>query len=233
MKGIIKRKKTVEENQNDKPDPCQDIIESIAAQRENFIDRITTNEPDSKIRKRKCRAAKDYTAKILQEVADHCKLIYEEEAVRENSILQQASNMQSAFSFITAGLFVVAQIVTDQLGSHSNLSYKTIFFCFAIITACMLISLIFATIAQSRFLRSPRQPVLEYLQFVDQNYDQLQDESQRIFLSISEYENLYQSLHRINSIRVIFVRLSMWSFYGAVALGTICGISMAIIDGLK
>lgn len=233
MKGIIEKIKATLQKQDESASSCYAAISSIFEKRDILIKKATEKESNPQIRKKKMRAAEDYTAKMLQEVVAHCKLIYDEEAARENSILQQASNMQSAFSFITAGLFIIAQIVTDQLGQHSDLSYKTIFINFAITTACLLLSLIFATIAQSRFLRSPRKPILQYIQEVADQYYDLQDESQRIQLSIQEYEGLYNSLHRNNNIRVAFVRLSMWSFSIAIGYGAISGIVMAIIDGLK
>ncbi len=216
---------------------CKKVVDSIANKIDALVDKkteqIKKETKDPEIIKKRIARVKRRNTEMLQSIEEHCKTIYDYEVERENNILQQACNMQSAFSFITAGLFVIAQIVTDQISDNSALSYKQIFFCFAIITIWMLLSLIFATLAQSRFSRLQRKTVYHYIQYADKHFNRLQNINIRILHSISEYEGLHSSLKRINTIRVLFVKFSMWSFYGAVIQGIYYGIGMAIIDKLQ
>lgn len=160
---------------------------------------------------------------------DFCKKIYEAELERENSILQQASNMQAAFSFITAGLFVVAQIVVENKGE--NLSYLMIIWCFIIISFFLALSLVFATLAQSRFKKDKGYPsIRKLINHLQNENNKLNNEKTRLSFSITEYDGFYESLKKVNEKRVKFVKLSMYMFYIALFLCLICTLLMLYFD---
>ena len=56
-------------------------------------------------------------------IGEMAKVKYENEIRREESIIQQASQMQTAFSFITAALFMVAPIAIEYRGTVLSLSF--------------------------------------------------------------------------------------------------------------
>ena len=63
-------------------------------------------------------------------IADFDKEIYANEERREDSLIQQATNMQTAFSFVSAAVFMVAQIAIDdnRRASLSLVFFFTVFF---------------------------------------------------------------------------------------------------------
>lgn len=71
-------------------------------------------------------------------MVDFAKMIYENEERREGSLIQQAGQMQTAFSFVVATLFMVATIVIEYKGC---LTLTFLLIAFSSITACLLVSL--------------------------------------------------------------------------------------------
>ena len=78
-------------------------------------------------------AGTDKAAELYAFVKEYAQLKLEAETKRYESLIQQASNMQAAFSFSTAALFMVAAIVIEYRGklsltyffgcSHQSLSF--------------------------------------------------------------------------------------------------------------
>lgn len=56
---------------------------------------------------------------IYSFIADFDEKIYANEERREDSLIQQAAHMQTAFSFVSAALFMVAAIIIDNRGRIS------------------------------------------------------------------------------------------------------------------
>ena len=80
------------------------------------------------------------------------KMVYQIEEKREESFTLQASRMQSAFSFVIAAIaMLISPIISDNNGS---LPFVEIYAMFASIIALLLLSLLFATIAQRRRKRN-------------------------------------------------------------------------------
>ncbi len=170
---------------------------------------------------------------MLQFIEDSCKSSYESELERGNSIQQQASNMQAAFSFITAGMFVIAQIVCEQIDKESSLSTTQVFIGFGSITAWLIISLFLATLAQSRKIRKDAAPSpFQLIQNVFFNYSAASDTNERQSSTIIMYHKMYEDLHKINDKRVKNVKYSMMSFLAAIAESIVMAILMALQAGL-
>ena len=83
----------------------------------------------------------------FQYLNEYAKFRYENELRREDSIIRQASQMQTAFSFVTAAMFMVAPIVIEY---SRKLSLTFFLIVFSSITIALLFSLLFATLAQNR-----------------------------------------------------------------------------------
>ena len=61
----------------------------------------------------------------FQYLNEYAKFRYENELRREDSIIRQASQMQTAFSFVTAAMFMVAPIVIEYSLSLIHISEPT------------------------------------------------------------------------------------------------------------
>ena len=84
-------------------------------------------------------------------IADFDKEIYANEERREDSLIQQATNMQTAFSFVSAAVFMVAPIVIEYRG---KLPLEFFLIVFALISGLLLACLFCATMAQRRSKRN-------------------------------------------------------------------------------
>ena len=170
--------------------------------------------------------------KELDDLLDHLestsKEIYQTEVERENSILQQASNMQSAFSFVTAGLVVLAQIVCDH-NTNENL-WIIIAICFSVVAALLMLSLVLATKAQTRFIRENGPPsVVDIIDQANEDFEAMMNKYTRYMLKIETFNGLYSDLRKVNDLRVRLVEYSMRSFYLALALSIISAIILAFV----
>ena len=109
-------------------------------------------------------------------LSEFAKMKYESEVKREDSIIQQASHMQTAFSFITAALFMVAPIVIENKGS---LSLTFFLIAFSSITFALLLSLFLATMAQNRKKNATFPDVCSMRDYVKENESYFENEDQR------------------------------------------------------
>ena len=79
---------------------------------------------------------------LYEFIADFEERIYANEERREDSLIQQAAHMQTAFSFVSAAVFMVAEIVIEH---RSNLSLEFLLVSFSVICALLIASLFCAT----------------------------------------------------------------------------------------
>ena len=148
-------------------------------------------------------------------MAAFARIIYENEEQRESSLIQQASQMQTAFSFVIAAVFMVAAIVVEN---HDPLSLDFLLLCFSTITIALLISLVAATIAQSRYKRDDFPQVATMKMRVITEFENFKTEAQRSKYLLDTYEVMHKSYEETNEKRRKWVVISMNSFYTALAL---------------
>lgn len=148
-------------------------------------------------------------------MADFAKIIYENEERRETSLIQQASQMQTAFSFVIAAVFVVATIVIDHRGP---LSFEFILLTFSSITVALLVSLFSATMAQNRYKRDDFPMVSMLKNKVFMEYDNFRTDAQRNKYLLDTYEVMHTSYANTNDKRKYWVSISMKSFYTSLVL---------------
>lgn len=151
----------------------------------------------------------------LQYLNEYAKFRYENELRREDSIIQQASQMQTAFSFVTAAMFMVAPIVIEY---SRKLSLTFFLIVFSSITIALLFSLLFATLAQNREISKNFADVSDFIKYVENNENDFEDENQRLKYIIDTYGDVQKDKAIINNKRVKFIRISMWMFYAALGL---------------
>lgn len=157
----------------------------------------------------------DVAEKLYEYIVDFDKEIYENEEHREDSLIQQATNMQTAFSFVTAAIFMVAPIVLEYRG---NLSIEFFLVVFASISATLIGSLFCATKAQKRYQRNSF-PMADLLQKkVESEYQCFITPAQRSKYLAKTYSQLHKSLASINEKRVKWINYSMILFFCSLGL---------------
>ncbi len=142
------------------------------------------------------------------------KLKYESELKRQDSLIQQAGNMQSAFAFTTAALFMAAPIMFQYRGV---LSFEFIFWGTAITTSILLSCLFAATMAQNRKKQHQFPEIEEVIKYIEDHEKVFSDENTRSKYLVDTYKVIQKDLSAINESRVRWVERSMKSFYIALA----------------
>ena len=160
--------------------------------------------------------------KIADELYSYVKefalLKLENETKREDSLIQHSANMQTAFSFITAALFMVAPIAAEYRG---KMSLEFLLLAFSTITVLMLISLIFASMAQNRQLSTTFPDIDVFTQQIEDKYVDYLTTAQRDKALAELIGKVQKSKDEINDRRVKKIRWSMRAFYLAIALSAI------------
>lgn len=140
---------------------------------------------------------------------------YNEEIRREDSIIRQSSNMQMAFSFIVAALFMAAPVITQYRG---KLSLEFCLLSFSTIVLVLILSLLFATIAQRRKAQVMVDYVENETKKIIDNSKSFATEAQRLKYRTEYYAKIEKSLHDNNKCRVKYVQKSMLFFYISLGL---------------
>lgn len=143
-------------------------------------------------------------------------LKYEAELRREDSLIQQSSHMQTAFSFMSAALFMAAPILIDNRGNQLSLNF--FFAAFSSIVFFLLASLVAASHAQRRVLRRTFMSIPDIEAFVSSTYKQTLRRSAQLKQWVQVVGDVQIGLQKVNEKRVKFIRISMGSFLGSIGL---------------
>ena len=157
--------------------------------------------------------------KEQKELSNHIRqiaqTIYEAEFRREDSLIQQSTQMQTACSFTTAALFMVAAIAVEY---KYPLTFGFLLLAFSSITALLLASLIFATMAQRREKREDYVSIQETSKFIQDNYKTIETEAAKNLQYIEMLEKIQSEVKRTNDNKVILIQWSMRLFYCSLGL---------------
>lgn len=149
-------------------------------------------------------------------IKDLSLMKYESEEKREQNLIEQSSQMQTAFSFMTAAVFMVLPICIDHRGI---LDLKFFFVSISIISAFLIASLILASIAQWRW---KTQALPDVIQIKNAILDSDQWESLCIeHVQVAQFVDLISKVQedkaKLNDRRVSLIMTSMICFYLSVA----------------
>ena len=153
--------------------------------------------------------------KLSEHIKQIAQLIFDNEIRREESLIQQSSHMQTAFSFFSAALFMVATIAVEH---KYPLSYAFLLWAFSSITVCLLVSLILATLAQTRFQRQDFSTIKKTKEYIIKTYETIESEASKNLQYTELIETLQADLYNINESRVKLIRWSMRIFYFAIGI---------------
>lgn len=159
-------------------------------------------------------------------IKDFASLKLEHEIKREDSLIQQSANMQTAFSFTTAALFMVAPIAVEYRGL---MPYEFLLAAFSSITAMLLLSLLFASLAQNRQLTTTFPDIDEFTHHIEDKYMDYLTPAQRDKALAELIGKVQKSKDEINDKRVKRIRWSMRFFYIALILTVVWFVAALIV----
>ena len=157
----------------------------------------------------------DLISPQYRHIKELATLKYEAEEKREQGLIQQSSQMQTVFSFMTAALFMAVPICIEYRGM---LSLKFFLVSISLISVFLLLSLILASLSQWRWKTHtfPDIKVIKDSVLSDIEWQKLLIEHHRIDQWIELVGRIQSEKAKLNDRRVKFIIASMISFYGAV-----------------
>ena len=157
----------------------------------------------------------DEQKELSNHIRQIAQTIYEAELRREDSLIQQSTQMQTAFSFTSAALFMVAAIAVEY---KYPLTYGFLLLTFSTITALLLASLILATVAQKREKRNDFVNIKETSDFIQRNYETIESDAAKDLQYIALIEKVQSEVKRTNDNKVVLIQWSMRLFYTSIGL---------------
>ena len=154
-------------------------------------------------------------SKLSGHIRQIAQMIYEAELRREDSLIQQSTQMQTAFSFTTAALFMVAAIAVEY---KEPLTFEFLLVTFSSVTLLLLASLIFAAVAQRREKREDFIGIKETSEYIQKNYMTIGTDAAKDLQYIKMIEKIQSEVKRTNDNKVILIQWSMRFFYGSIGL---------------
>lgn len=152
---------------------------------------------------------------LYKHVRDMGEIKYENELRREDSLIQQSSHMQTAFSFMTAAIFMAVPIMIEHRG---NLTLEFFLLSVSTIVACLLVSLVTASLAQRRVKKEALLDIEDIEKFVSDNWEKSLTDAQQLKQWVQVMGKVQKSLSTINESRVKLIRASMASFLISIGL---------------
>jgi len=163
--------------------------------------------------------------RYIKELADEK---YSAEERREDSLIQQSSQMQTIFSFITAAVFMAAPICLEYRGS---LPLWFFLVSLSTITGCILVSLILASIAQWRW-KTETFPDIEVLKnsiIGSDDWQKLTVEYNQLAQHIELLAKVQKEKSRLNDRRVKLIMGSMIFFWTSIVCVVISFVAAMIL----
>ena len=179
--------------------------------------------------------SKQKSKRVLYMIEKRVHEKYDEELEREKSLLEQASNMQTAFSIISAALFMLLPVLLQY--TYGTISLQYYFVAVSVIVAFLLLSLVFATLAQWREMKDVLPDVKTMMNDIENKLDRLVDDESIWFSdSFRLYETMQQSLAKLNKKRCALICASMICFFAALFacfLSYLIGVALFLPGGGK
>lgn len=148
-------------------------------------------------------------------ILEMAKIKYDSELRREDSIIQQAGHMQAVFSFVSIGVVTLIPVIISYKGS---LSLNYLIFVFSTILIVLFFSLFAATMAQNRKGQDLFPDVEKQISYIHEHEEYFDSEINRLDYLSRSYSEMQASLTKNNRKRVLWIKISMNSFYASLVL---------------
>ncbi|MEG1564671.1 MAG: hypothetical protein RR365_13235 [Bacteroides sp.] len=171
---------------------------------------------------------KDLITPQYLHVKELSKLKYEAEEKREQNLIQQSSQMQTVFSFMTAAIFMAVPVCVQYRGS---LSLEFFLISISIIVMFLIASLVLASIAQWRWKTETFPDVAKIKESVidSPEWEKFTIEYNQIDQWIGIIGKVQAEKAKLNDRRVALIMASMICFYCSI-LSVVISFSTGIIQ---
>ena len=164
----------------------------------------------------------------IRNVIEFGKYSFELEEKREQSLLNQSSQMITAFSVFSAVLFM--GVLPVVIAVHTNLTSR-IMFCAIIVLLLLIISLVLALLAQWRYGYDNMESIDVFYDEVKRKSDNYQIQEQFNEQWKIQLSQIHRSKRTLNNRRANLIKASMIVFFVAVGavISSVIGIVFTIL----
>ena len=148
-------------------------------------------------------------------LSEYAKLKLEDERKRYESLFNQTINMQTVFSFVTAGICMVIPVIIDN---RDNISLNCIFWWISAILFFLMASFVAAFAGQKREKMFGLGNIDETIKYVENNPESYSNESQRALAIAHLYSDIQKEWTKKNDYLVKCIRISRIFFAISIAL---------------
>ncbi|WP_026395147.1 hypothetical protein [Acetobacterium malicum] len=164
---------------------------------------------------------------LLSEIVEYGKYALDLEIKREESLITQANQMTTAFSFSTAALYILFQIGLEH---YNQLTKDYLLYAVALITFLLLLCLLFAFLASWRWKQNSFYSANDFFEYVSKNEKKFLENDYSFLLEWkSAITEKHSRLFELNNRRGLFLKLSMGCFFSALVTVFIFGTKAFII----
>jgi hypothetical protein len=172
------------------------------------------------------RTVDENAVTLYEYTKELAKIKYESELRREDSLIQQGSQMQTAFAFTTAAFFTAYPTIIEYRG---RISLNYLLWAAVTIVLALLLSLLFAALVQRRVLKETLMDIPEMENYIAEHYNELLNIDSQLKQWVVLIGKVQVNLAGINNRRVLYIRISMIFFFVALALIALWSIQGLII----
>lgn len=164
------------------------------------------------VKESECEENKDILFEYALELAQEK---YDFENQREQELIQQSGQMQSAFSFMTAALFMALPVALDHQGQLSNTFF---FVAFSIILFFLFLSLVLASAATWRWKKNALGNIQQIKKSIldTDEWEKFLKKYNRCSSKINALEEVQMRKEELNNRRANLIHLSMIAFYFSI-----------------
>lgn len=157
----------------------------------------------------------DLIASQYRHIKELSKLKYDKEERREQNLIQQSSQMQTAFSFMTAAIFMAVPVCVEHRGV---LSLEFFLYSVSVITAFLIASLVLATMAQWRWktISLPDVKVIKKAIIDNPDWKDLTVDYNQMDQWVGIVGEVQEKTAKLNDRRVKLIIASMVCFYASI-----------------
>jgi hypothetical protein len=154
-----------------------------------------------------------YAELVMSNIVSFGRYSLELEEKREQSLINQSSQMITAFSVFSIAIFTLLPVLT----TIEVISIPKLFFCVGLVAFLLVVSLVLALLAQWRYKYSIMQDVDEFDRIIQSELQSYLTQVQFDMQWKEQLSQLHKSLKKKNDYRAKFVKASMIVFFISVA----------------
>lgn len=164
-------------------------------------------------------------SELTENACEYAKLAYEQEEKREDSLINQATQMTTYFSFVSVLILMIIPII---IGIENIIPLKYTAICSVVSLAFLFLSMILAVSVQWRYKYQALPSPTLILNHIINNKNYFKTKEQRDKCFVETLNDTWDSKRIINDKRANLLRISMTLFF--IAIGFIaCATLFAII----